>query len=92
MNVRPLSALGGRLALVAVGASKCALCGRVLAAEDEVRGLPHFITDRTDPFYRFSDAAVHEACYREWRERKVFEKKYKAFERERKAAGGAAGR
>jgi hypothetical protein len=78
------------MAPVLVGVSKCALCGRVLAADDDVRGLPHFITDR-DPFYRFSDAAVHEACYREWREQRCFEKKYKTFERERKAAGGTAG-
>jgi len=64
------------MAIIITGKSKCALCGEVLLSEQEIVGTPHFIADRNDPLWRFSDAAMHRACFDAWEHRAEFLAKY----------------
>ena len=64
------------MALIGIGTSKCAICGRVLDDQNDATGLHHFIDDRNDPFWRFSDSAVHISCYENWPLRIEWEAKY----------------
>jgi hypothetical protein len=56
--------------------TRCAICGATLGSFKEATGLHHFINDRNDPFWRFSDAAVHLVCYERWPLRAEWEVKY----------------
>lgn len=51
------------------------ICERVLEVGDEIDGTPPFIVDRSDPFYRCSDAGFHRSCYEKWERRTAFEAK-----------------
>jgi hypothetical protein len=72
------------MAMIGIGSSKCAICGRVLTDKDDATGLHHFIDDPKDPFWRFSDSAVHISCYKTWPLRLEWEAKYQR-EMERRA-------
>jgi hypothetical protein len=67
------------MAIVMPGRSTCPLCGRVLAKDDEIVGTTHFIADKDDPLWPFSDAAFHRACFDGWEHRAEFEAKYQLF-------------
>ena len=58
--------------------TKCPLCGESVwnAAEDEIVATTHFIGDTHDPLWRFSDAAMHYACFQGWQHRNEFVSKY----------------
>lgn len=72
------------MALVMRGKSTCPLCGKVLAEGDDIVGTTHFIADRNDPLWRFSDAAMHRACFEAWEHRGEFEAKYQRAIEERR--------
>lgn len=61
------------------GKSTCPLCGQVLGKDDANFGTTHFIADRNDPLWRFSDAAMHGTCFEAWEHRAEFEAKYQRF-------------
>ncbi len=67
------------MALVIRGKSTCPLCGSVLADGDELWATTHFIADRNDPLWRFSDAAMHLRCFEAWEHHDEFAAKYEAF-------------
>ena len=67
------------MAIIITGKSACALCGQTLLAEQEIVGTPHFIADRKDPLWRFSDAAMHRTCLDAWEHRAEFVAKYEHF-------------
>jgi hypothetical protein len=43
---------------------------------DEVVTTSHFIADRNDPLWRFSDAAMHGRCFLAWDQRADFVTKF----------------
>lgn len=59
------------MALILPG-SRCALCEQVLEAADEVLATTAFIEDRDHPFWKYSDAAMHQRCFMAWPEREGF--------------------
>jgi hypothetical protein len=58
------------------GKTKCVLCDAVLLATDDIVATTHFITDASDPLWRYSDAAMHRACFVAWKHRDAFRAKY----------------
>jgi len=55
-------------------ASKCVLCGEKLSPP--IFSTTHFITNKSHPFYRFSDAAMHWSCYVKWPDQSHFASMY----------------
>ncbi|HEX5387685.1 MAG TPA: hypothetical protein VFW66_13360 [Gemmatimonadales bacterium] len=71
------------------GRAWCALCGEVIRPVDDAFVTPDFLADESDPFWRFSDAAMHRACFRVWDQRKAFVARYNRLARRWRAAGGS---
>jgi hypothetical protein len=57
---------------VRAGTAICALCHEAISPAEDVVITPDLLADETDPFYRFSDAAMHRACFVVWDRRKGF--------------------
>ena len=72
------------MALIGIGTTKCSICGCVLESLEDATGLHHYIDDPKDPFWRFSDSAVHISCYNTWPLKTQWEEKYQR-EMERRA-------
>jgi hypothetical protein len=64
------------MALIEPGASKCALCGEVIGLHDEIVATSHFIADRKDSFWQYSDAPFHKRCFLAWDRRAEFVRRY----------------
>ena len=47
------------MAIIIRGKTCCALCDEVIYDADDIVATSHFVTDRNDPLWRFSDAAIH---------------------------------
>jgi len=60
------------MALIVPGKSKCALCEAVLQQGDRLVATSHFIGDRSDPLWRYSDAPFHYRCFIRWKSRHEF--------------------
>jgi hypothetical protein len=58
------------------GRAYCALCGEAIRPNEAALVTPDFLADETDPFWRFSDAAMHRACFLVWDRRKSFVARY----------------
>lgn len=72
--------------------TKCALCGELLG-DGEIVATTHFIADRNDPLWRFSDAAMHQSCFDKWEHRDEFSARYEAFKSDlAQRRGGNGGR
>lgn len=54
------------------GSAICALCREALRPDDDAVVTPDFLADDTDPFYPYSDAVMHRACFIVWDRRKAF--------------------
>lgn len=64
------------MALVFLGKSTCPICDRVLADGQVLVGTSHFIGDREDPLWRFSDAMMHRECFLSWELRADFVRRF----------------
>ncbi len=64
------------MALIFFGTTECSLCGVVLNQGDDIVATTHFLADRNDPLWRFSDSAMHRSCFLAWDRREAFVKKY----------------
>jgi hypothetical protein len=64
------------MAIILQGKSECSLCGNVIMAGDKIVGTSHFIADRNDPLWRFSDSAMHRSCFLTWDQREAFVAKF----------------
>jgi hypothetical protein len=62
--------------LIFPGKTECSLCGTVIMAGDEIVATSHFIADRNDLLWRFSDSAMHRSCFLTWDQREVFVAKF----------------
>jgi hypothetical protein len=60
------------MALIFDGKSKCALCGVIIASEDEIVATSHFVADPNDFFWKYSDAPFHRRCFLAWEKREEF--------------------
>lgn len=58
------------------GRAYCVLCGNSIRPDDDALLTPDFIADDADPLWRFSDAAMHRACFLVWDLRKAFVARY----------------
>ena len=57
---------------VRAGIATCALCHEALRPDADAIVTPDFLADEADPFFRFSDATMHRACFAVWDGRKAF--------------------
>jgi hypothetical protein len=48
------------------------LCREVVAKDDDIVATSHFIADRNDPLWQYSDAAFHRQCFLQWERREEF--------------------
>jgi hypothetical protein len=64
------------MALIIHGRTKCALCREIIAPDDELIGTPHFIGDRNDSLWSYSDAAFHRRCFLAWERREEFVRRF----------------
>ncbi|HEY3755817.1 MAG TPA: hypothetical protein VGL42_06675 [Opitutaceae bacterium] len=60
------------MAITIIGKSQCVLCGEIIAKGDEVVATSHFIGDKTDSFFRYSDAPFHKRYFLAWDRRAEF--------------------
>jgi len=67
------------VAIILRGKSKCPICGDVIGKEDELVSTSHFIQDRTDPLWRFSDAGMHRQCFLAWQHRSEFVERFNSL-------------
>lgn len=72
------------------GRSQCSICGGVLARSDVIVATTHFIADRADPLWRFSDSGMHRSCYESWPYRDEFATRYEAVMGDRPGWGADA--
>ena len=54
------------------GTATCALCHQSLRPDADAVETPDFLADEADPFFPFSDATMHRACFVVWDRRKAF--------------------
>ena len=57
---------------IRAGSAHCALCGSAIRQDEDALVTPDFLADESDPFWRFSDAPIHRACFLVWDRRKAF--------------------
>jgi hypothetical protein len=67
------------MALVILEKSECPLCGKVLRQGESLVMTSPFIEERTHPLWRFSDAAMHRACFLAWSERPLFIETFNSY-------------
>ncbi len=70
------------------GGARCAICGEPMRPDEDAVVTPDFLADESDPFWRFSDAAMHRACFAVWDRRKAFVARFNAVARRLVADGG----
>jgi len=64
------------MALILRGKTTCAICQLTLEKDDEIVATSHFITDKSDPLWRYSDAAMHRRCFLSWDARVQFVERF----------------
>ncbi|MCA9584494.1 MAG: hypothetical protein KC657_03965 [Myxococcales bacterium] len=72
------------MVLLIRGKSRCSRCGQVLAKEDEIVGFTHFL-GAEHHLWRYSDSAMHAACFKDWPEKDEFERLYAEAGEKRRA-------
>jgi predicted nucleic acid-binding Zn ribbon protein len=65
----------GPMANHVLGKSKCAICGRTIAAADSVFGFSAIFPNEAEPLHIFHDAVAHEVCFKKHPLRKAAEKR-----------------
>jgi hypothetical protein len=53
------------MALIFIGKTKCALCGKVFTDSDNTTGLPPS-SNKEHPLYKYFDAGFHTDCFENW--------------------------
>lgn len=74
---------------IQAGRAHCALCREVIRPNEDAIVTPDFLADETDPFWRFSDAPMHRACFLVWDRRKIFVAHYNHLARRWLAPDGS---
>ena len=55
--------------------SRCPLCDELLG-DAQIVATSHFMSDRSDPLWRYSDAAMHRECFLRWPLRAAFVERF----------------
>jgi hypothetical protein len=63
----------------ALGKAQCPLTGKVLEDTDHMVCFPHFIFDRADPLWRFSESCMLREAFDKWESRGTFLARWKSF-------------
>jgi hypothetical protein len=71
------------------GSAVCALCGEAIRPDEDAFVTPDFLSDESDPLWRFSDAALHRPCFLVWERRKIFVARYNRIARRLAALDGS---
>lgn len=66
------------MAMYMYGVTKCLLCEKIIFKEDTLVAFTHFLTDRSDPLWKFSDSILHKDCFEKWEHKEEFRAKHKA--------------
>ena len=53
------------MALIFLGVTECAICGKVLQKGNAVTSLSP-IADKQNPLYKYFDAGLHKQCFENW--------------------------
>lgn len=69
--------------LIIPGESRCPLTGKILKGSDYIVCFPHFIHDRNDALWRYSDTCMLRDAFDMWERREVFLRRWRHFERHR---------
>ena len=67
------------MALFFSGETPCSICGYVISEGDDFVGTTHFISDDSDPLWKFSDSVMHRQCYENWEHRDEFTTRYRTM-------------
>jgi len=70
------------MALIFKGKTSCAICGEIIAINQECYGFPPFLS-RTNKLYRYSDAAFHARCFNDWEFRDEYLDRFDTIEKEK---------
>jgi hypothetical protein len=57
----------------------CSLCGDVIKEGEVYVASAHFISDDSDPLWRYSDSAMHRRCFDAWEHRGEFARRHREF-------------
>ena len=60
------------MALVIRGKTTCSICGQVQRDGADLVATTHFIRDDAHPLWRYSDSAMHRACFLNWPQANAF--------------------
>ncbi|MEN9360139.1 MAG: hypothetical protein RL095_1674 [Verrucomicrobiota bacterium] len=60
------------MAMISYGSTRCPLCDQIIAWGDAIFATSHFIGRDEHPLWRYSDAAMHWACYAQWEHQAEF--------------------
>lgn len=74
---------------VEAGTAICALCHEAIPPHADAVVTPDFLADEADPFFRFSDANMHRACFILWERRKAFVAHFNRVARSFRAPDGS---
>ena len=64
------------MALIDFGSTECPLCFHVINRKDNIVATTAFLKDEADPFWHYSDTAMHKKCFMSWDKRQEFIAKY----------------
>jgi hypothetical protein len=64
------------MAIILIGLTDCSLCKKKLLKDDIIVATSHFISDPNDPLWKYSDSAMHQACFASWDQRDAFRNKF----------------
>ena len=64
------------MAIVLLGKTQCSLCDAVLLSGQDLVSSQHFIASQNHPLWRYSDSAMHYACFQTWAHREAFVAEY----------------
>ena len=64
------------MALFIIG-MPCSICRHPIQVGHDVVATTHFIADRDDPLWRYSDSVMHRACFDQWESRDEFARRYR---------------
>lgn len=62
--------------MIIYGRTVCSICSEVLNIEDSIIITSHFISDKNDPLWPYSDSGMHKECFLAWSQRQEFIKRF----------------
>ena len=54
------------MAIIIRGKTTCSICRSLIMEGDDLVATQHFLQDRSDPLWRYSDSTMHRSCFLSW--------------------------